>query len=97
MNIQHLEEAISICRRACDSEGMTRSKREAYSELASKVRVLMETIEEQSSIFNNMIALAEETGNYDLCETLQVQHNRLNQENELLDELKRACNYVAEN
>ena len=96
MNIQHLEEAISICRRACDSENMTRYKKEAYSEIASKVRDLIGTVEEQSAIFNKVIDLAEETGNYDLCETLQVQRNRLNQENELLDELRRACNYVAE-
>lgn len=95
MNISYLEEAVDICRRASDSEGLNRSKREAYDALASKIRLLVNTIEEQSSIFNDMISISEETHNYELCEAMQELRNHLNHEFELLEELKRSCNYVA--
>lgn len=97
MNINYLEEVTAICRRANDQEDMNRTKKEAYDGLASQFTKLISTFEEQSSILRNMIVLSDETGNYNLCDSLQGLLNSLNLEYELLEEGKRACNYIANN
>ncbi len=95
MNINYLEEVTDICRRANDQEDMSRTKKEAYEGLASQFAKLISTFEEQSSILRNMIALSDETENYNLCDAMQGLLNSLNLEYELLEEGKRACNYIA--
>lgn len=97
MNINILEDVKDNCHRAMYQEGLSQSNKEAYEILASQFNRLLNTVEEQASILRSMAALSEETGNYNLAEAIQSLCSMLNPEYDLLDESKRACNYVAYN
>lgn len=96
MNINALEEIRQNLRRT-RNQGVGRQQAEAYMQMASKLRRMLETEQEQQQQLKRLANMAYEVRDSNLAVSLEDTARRMNQELDILDDIVRQARAIANN